>query len=120
MQLRQETRPNNTPTENSICERMHQTVGNVLRTIFHGTNVTSTEQAHQFIDNSLYTAMHAIRAATSRALNNNSPGSLVFNRHMFLNIPFEADLKSIQFQKKYETKKNTNKPYQTKQEKMEL
>ena len=65
-----------TPTANSICERMHQTVGNVLRTIFHGTNVTSTEQAHQFIDNSLYTAMHAIRATTSRVLNNNLPGPL--------------------------------------------
>ena len=85
-----------TPTANSICERMHQTVGNVLRTIFHGTNITSIEQAHQFIDNSLYTAMHAIRAATSRALNNNSPGSLVFNRHMFLNIPLEADLLALQ------------------------
>ena len=68
----------------------------VLRTIFHGTNITSIEQAHQFIDNSLYTAMHAIRAATSRALNNNSPGSLVFNRHMFLNIPLEADLLALQ------------------------
>jgi len=96
---------------------MHQSVGNVLRTIFHGTNVTSIEQAHQFIDNSLYTAMHAIRVATSRALNNNSSGSLAFNRHMFLNIPLQADLLALQ---KYETKKNTNKSYQTKQEKMEL
>lgn len=85
-----------TPTANSICERMHQTVGNVLRTIFHGTNITSIEQAHQFIDNSLYTTMHAIRVATSRSLNNNSPGSLVFNRHMFLNIPLEADLLALQ------------------------
>ena len=70
--------------------------------IFHGTRISNMEQATQFIDNSLYTTMHAIRVATSRALNNNLPGSLVFNQRMFLNIPLEADplgLQNMQQQK---------------------
>ena len=64
--------------------------------IFHGTRISNMEQATQFIDNSLYTTMHAIKVAISRALNNNSPGSLVFNCHMFLNIPLEADILALQ------------------------
>ena len=40
--------------------------------------------------------MHAIRVATSRFLNNNSPGSLVFNLHMFLNISLKADSLALQ------------------------
>lgn len=63
-------------------------------------------QANQFINNSLYTTMHAIRVATSRALTNNSSGSLVFNRHMFLNIPLEVDLLALQNMRQQEIQIN--------------
>ena len=83
------------PQANAICERMHQTVGNVLRTLLHGTIVTKETKFYQIVENSLATAMHAARVAVSRALDYNLLGSLVFHRYMFLNIPLEADLLAL-------------------------
>ena len=83
------------PQANSICERMHQTVGNVLRTLLHGTNLVNEAQLHHIVDSVLATTMHATRTGVSRSLNNSSPGSLVFNRDMFLNEPLEADLLAL-------------------------
>ena len=74
---------------------MHQTVGNVLRTILHGEEVRGDE-VNDVIDNVLATVTHTLRAAISRSLNGNSPGELAFRRHMFLNLPFEADLLALQ------------------------
>jgi hypothetical protein len=88
------------PQSNAICERMHQTVGNVLRTLLHGNIVNNNEQANTIIDNALATAMHITRSATSRTLGNNSPGALAFHRHMFLNLPFQADLQASSTTKK--------------------
>ena len=45
---------------NSICERMHQTVGNVLRTFIHVHRPTDVDTAAQLIDAALATAMHTI------------------------------------------------------------
>ena len=83
------------PQSNAVCERMHQTVGNVLRTLLHGENVTAATAA-AIVDNALATAMHATRAANSRALSGHSPGELAFHRHMFLDIPLQADLDALQ------------------------
>jgi len=52
---------------------MHQTVGNVLRTLLH-------------VDEALSIAMHAMRVGVHSTMGS-SPGNLVFNRDMFLNIP---------------------------------
>ena len=41
------------------------------------------------------TAMHATRCAAHASLNNFSPGAVVFNRDMFLDIPLIADLIQI-------------------------
>jgi hypothetical protein len=81
---------------------MHQTVGNVLRTLLHGQppqHVTGA-QAKDFIDKALSITMHAMRAGTHSTLGS-SPGSLVFNRDMFLNIPLIADWHAITKQREH-------------------
>jgi hypothetical protein len=84
------------PQANAICERMHQAVGNILRTLLHGQppqQITGA-RAKDFIDKALAIAMHAIRAGIHSTLGS-SPGSLVFNRDMFLNIPLIANWHAI-------------------------
>ena len=49
--------------------------------------------------------MHAIRAGIHSMLGS-SPGSLVFNRDMFLNIPFIADWHAITKQREHLVNKN--------------
>jgi hypothetical protein len=70
---------------------MHQTVGNVLRTLLHGQpqqHVTGA-RAKEFIEEALSITMHAMCAGAHSTLGS-SQGSLVFNRDMFLNIPLIA------------------------------
>jgi hypothetical protein len=73
---------------------MHQTVGNDLRTLLHGEPPQNIADAKEFVDEALSIAMHAMRAGTHSTLGS-SPGSLVFNRDMFLNIPLTADWHAI-------------------------
>ena len=73
---------------------MHQTVGNVLRTLLHVNPPATTGEAKKLVDEALSTAMHAMRSCIHTTLGG-SPGSLVFNRDMFLNIPFIADWNTI-------------------------
>ena len=82
------------PQANAICERMHQTVGNVLRTLLHGEPPKTFTKAKDFIDEALSISMHAMRAGMHSTLGS-SPGSLVFNRDMFLNIPLIVDWHAI-------------------------
>ena len=82
------------PQSNSICERMHQTVGNVLRTILHGNPPANLTRARDIVDQALATAMHAMRTTVATTLGS-TPGALAFSRDMFLNIPLIADWQSI-------------------------
>ena len=85
------------PTANAICERMHQTVGNILRTKFNGANALPNFQtAAQAVDHALAACNHAMRCAVSQSLNNHTPGEVVFGRDMLLNIPVIVDLLQIQ------------------------
>jgi Integrase zinc binding domain len=79
------------PQANAICERMHQTVGNLLRSLLHSYLPQNVANANELIDSALATAMHALCATVHRSLEV-SPGALVFHRDMFLNIPLHADL----------------------------
>jgi hypothetical protein len=81
------------PQSNAICKRMHQTVGNVLRIIARGPPHNIAD-ANEFVDEALSIAMHAMRAGIHSTLGS-SPGSLVFNRDMFLNIPLITDWHAI-------------------------
>ena len=82
------------PQSNSICERMHQTVGNVLRTLLYSNPPQNMTQAREIIDQALATAMHATRTTIMTTLGG-TPGSLAFSRDMFLNIPLIADWQTI-------------------------
>ena len=74
---------------------MHQTIGNVLRTLVHVNPPTNPRQARQLVENALATAMHATRCGVSRSLGI-APGALVFQRDMFLDLPILGDLLTIQ------------------------
>jgi hypothetical protein len=82
------------PQSNAICERMHQTVTNVLRTLVHTNPPRNMTQARDIIDNSLATAMHAMQTTVATTLGS-TPGALAFARDMFLNVPLIADLQAI-------------------------
>ena len=82
------------PQSNAVCKRMHQTVGNVLRTLLHGEPPRNINSFREFVDEYLSIAMHAMRAGVHTTLGS-SPGSLVFNRDMFLNTPLIADWHAI-------------------------
>ena len=82
------------PQSNSVCERMHQTVGNVLRTHLHSNPPQNMTQARDIIDEALATAMHAMRTTVATTLGS-TPGALAFSRDMFLNVPLVADWQAI-------------------------
>jgi hypothetical protein len=82
------------PQSNAICERMHQTVSNVLRTLVHTNPPQNMASARDIVDDALATAMHAMRTTVATTLGS-APGSLAFARDMFLNVPLIADWQSI-------------------------
>ena len=88
------------PQANAVCERMHQTVGNVLRTLLHSEPPQNITTAKEFVDEALSIATHAMRAGIHTTLGS-SPGSLVFNRDMFLNIPLIADWHAITLKREH-------------------
>jgi hypothetical protein len=79
---------------NAICERMHQTVNNVLRTLVHTNPPQNMTQARDIIDNALTTAMHAMQTTVATTLES-TPGALAFAQDMFLNMPLIADWQAI-------------------------
>ena len=88
------------PQSNAICERMHQTVGNVLRTLLHGEPPQNIANAKDYVDEALSIAMHAMRVGIHSTMGS-SPGNLVFNRDMFLNIPLIADWHAITLKREH-------------------
>jgi hypothetical protein len=73
------------PQADAICERMHQTVGNVLQTLLHGEPPQDVTKGKDFIDEALLIATHTMQTGIHTTLGS-SPGNLVFNRDIFLNI----------------------------------
>ena len=86
------------PQGNSICERMHLTVAQVLRVLLHHSSARPTNQteADTLVDRTLAITMHAQRCTASTALLNQTPGSLAFARDMLLDLPFIADFVALQ------------------------
>jgi hypothetical protein len=78
------------PQSNRICERMHQTVENVLRILVHSNPPKNIPSAKDIVDDSLATAMHAMQTTVATTLGS-APGALAFSRDMFLNVPLIAD-----------------------------
>ena len=84
------------PQGNSLIERIHQTIGQVLRTVVAAKDPKSLSEGNAVIEETLATAMHACRCACSESLGFESPGALAFGRDMFLDIPLIADILAIQ------------------------
>jgi hypothetical protein len=82
------------PQSNLICERMHQTVGNILRTLLYSNPPQNMTQARDIIDLALATTMHAMRRTVATTLGS-TPGASAFSRDMFLNVPRVADWQTI-------------------------
>ena len=80
------------PTANAICERMHHTVGDILRAI--KAKIANEDEVEQAVDNALYTCMHALICEVNHA-RQTSPGVLVFRRDMLMHVPLIADLDAI-------------------------
>ncbi len=69
---------------------MHQTVGNVQQTLLHREPSQDMTKAKDFIGKALSIGTHVMQTSIHTALGS-SPGNLVFNTPMFLNIPLIAD-----------------------------
>ena len=82
------------PQANAIAERMHKTVGDILRTHLRDMRIEEIEQAHMLVDSALSSASHALRA-TANSTFGVSPGALIFHHDMQVNIPILADYNMI-------------------------
>ena len=60
------------PQGNSITERVHQAVGTVIRTLVDLENPQTVHTARQVLNSACATAMHAVRCASSEALNSSN------------------------------------------------
>jgi len=83
------------PQANSIIERIHQTLRNIIRT-FEVQESDLTQDSPW--DGILSAAMFALRAAYHTTLQA-TPCQLVFGRHVMLNVKFEADWQIIKQRK---------------------
>jgi hypothetical protein len=80
-------------------------VGNILRTLLHGEPPPDMASAKEYSNEALSIAMHAMRAAI-HSTPGSSPGSLTFNRDMFLNIPLITDWHTITQRREHLINKN--------------
>ena len=85
------------PTANAICERMHNTVGDILRTV--KAEIADEDEAEQAVHNEVYTCMHALRCVVNHTMQT-SPGALVFHRDMLMDVPLIAYLGAIRGRRK--------------------
>ena len=83
------------PQGNSIIERIHQTIAQVIRTVCVARNPKSLHEGKACMEEELATAMHACRCTFSESLAFNTPGELAFGRDMFMDIPVIADIVAI-------------------------
>ena len=83
------------PQANSMIERIHQTLGNIIRTFeLH----EDAEAVQETWDGILSVAMFALRA-TVHTTTQATPMQLVFGRDAILNVQFEADWEYIKNRK---------------------
>jgi hypothetical protein len=65
------------PESNAICERMHQTINNVLTTLVHTNPPTYMTQDRNIVDDALATAMHTMQTTIATTLGS-TPNALAF------------------------------------------
>ena len=82
------------PQSNAICERMHQTMATVLKTLLLSRPPQTPQDVLHLVDDGLATTMYSMRSTISTVLKA-SPGALAFSRDMLLNVPLIADWQTI-------------------------
>jgi hypothetical protein len=86
------------PQSNSICKRLHQSVGNALRIYLSQDAAVNIHNIGELIDSTLATALHAARSTIHRTLSM-MPGGIILNRDMLLNIPLLVNFAILQHKK---------------------
>ena len=81
-----------TPTSDSIIEASLKFIGPVLQTLPLLHNPTDPTQADYILDEAIATAMQALPCTPNTSLGNYSPGMLVFQCDMFLDLPLITDI----------------------------
>ena len=84
-----------TPTANSVIESVHRTIGQVIHTLIHLKPPQTPADTDSVVDEAIATAMHACRCAPNTSLGNFSPGTLIFQCDMFLDLPLVTDLLTL-------------------------
>ena len=93
------------PQSNAICERMHQTIADIL-IVLNATNpTTNDEAADEMTESAIATCVHATRWALNHQMQA-SPGGLVFNRYMLLDTPLIENYEAIQGRRQQLTDKS--------------
>ena len=82
------------PSANGVVERMHLTIGNLLRVLLKDHSCQTQQEARELLKRALNAALHAMQSNVSEATNN-SPGSIVFGRDMLHNAKIEVDMERI-------------------------
>ena len=83
------------PQANSVCERVHQCIGNTLRTLSSTQPPAGIQDAENLVDTALATAMYATCCAHNTSITA-TPGGLAFGRDMILDLPLHTDLQPLQ------------------------
>ena len=79
---------------NAVAKRLHQTVTNILCSTLYANPPDNQLEAELLVDTALQKAAYAMHATVHTTLKV-TPGSLVYQRDMILNIPVVADLLDI-------------------------
>ncbi len=82
------------PQANTVCKHVHQTIGDMLKTVLLNNPPVNIRQAVELIKSILASVQYAVRASIHRTLGI-SPGALVFHCDMILPIPILANYNLI-------------------------
>ena len=93
------------PQTNAIIERIHQTLGNIIRTFELQENYLDNEDPWPGILSAAAFAIHATYHTTTQK----SPGQLVFGRDMIFNIKHQANWEYIKKRKQEKINQNNEK-----------
>ena len=82
------------PQSNGLVERSHKTIADTLRVLLHVSPPTNMDDATRMVDNALASCMHAMRCSVNHTMQT-SPGAMVFNRDMLIEVPLIANKYAI-------------------------
>jgi len=82
------------PQANALCERMHKTCGDQIRTLVFENPPENVETILELVDTVLAAAQRALRITINRTVGM-TPGAMVFGRDMLLPIPVLTDFNLI-------------------------